>query len=53
MPFDQDEEKGHAEMQAAMDVRDREREKIAVDAFYRRRAEASLRDLCLQDFPLY
>jgi hypothetical protein len=53
MQFDNRDDQGHAEFQAALDARDKERERQAVDAYYRQRAEATLRDLCRQDFPLY
>ncbi len=43
MQFDQDDEKGFAEMEAALAVRDRERENARVDRYYTERGLEQLR----------
>ncbi len=48
MQFDQDDEKGFAEMEAALAVRDRERENARVERYYTERGLETLRRLSLQ-----
>ncbi len=53
MQTDDHEEKAFAAFEAALDARDREREKVVIADYYRQRAAASLRDLARSDFPSY